>query len=148
MSKHCYRIAYERLSEGLRQAERSEDCEWLARAQAELDVFVGAMVTDPRKLRAVAQDSPACAQEIIARAEELDLPGAGLIPAVTYVANRACRLFVDRLEPEQAAATIARGVGQMGANRDYLLNTLEHLRAMGVRDAGLSRIASLLPKPA
>ena len=80
MSKHCYRIAYERLSEGLRQAERSEDCEWLARAQAELDVFVGAMVTDPRKLRAVAQDSPACAQEIIARAEELDLPRTVLDP--------------------------------------------------------------------
>ena len=76
----------------------------------------------------------------------LDLPGASPIPAVTYVANRACRLFVDPLAPEQAAATIARGVGQMGANRDYLLNTLEHLRAMGVRDEGLSRIASLLPK--
>jgi cation transport protein ChaC len=33
----------------------------------------------------------------------------------------------------------------MGANRDYLLNTLRHLRAMGVRDAGLDRIAALLP---
>ena len=34
----------------------------------------------------------------------------------------------------------------MGPNRDYLLNTLRHLRAMGVRDAGLDRIAALLPQ--
>jgi cation transport protein ChaC len=74
------------------------------------------------------------------------LAGAGgTVPAVTYVANRACRLYIRGLTPEQAAASIARGVGQMGANRDYLLNTLQHLEAMGVRDAGLARIAALLP---
>lgn len=75
----------------------------------------------------------------------LDLPGRPAVPAVTYVANRLCRLYVPRLAPEEAAATIARSVGQMGANRDYLLNTVQHLRAMGVRDAGLDRIAALLP---
>jgi cation transport protein ChaC len=67
------------------------------------------------------------------------------VPAVTYVANRDCRLYVRSLAPEEAAATIARGVGRMGPNRDYLLNTLSHLEAMGVRDAGLARIAALLP---
>ena len=34
----------------------------------------------------------------------------------------------------------------MGPNRDYLLNTVAHLRALGVRDAGLDRIAALLPE--
>ncbi len=38
-----------------------------------------------------------------------------------------------------------RGARADGANRDYLLNTLRHLREMGVRDAGLDRIAALLP---
>ncbi len=47
--------------------------------------------------------------------------------------------------PASAAAAIALGVGQAGANRDYLLNTVAHLRAMGVHDAGLARIAALLP---
>jgi cation transport protein ChaC len=74
------------------------------------------------------------------------LDGGGMaVPAVTYVANRACRLYAPDLAPEQAAAAIARGVGQMGPNRDYLLNTVTHLREMGVRDAGLDRIAALLP---
>ncbi len=72
--------------------------------------------------------------------------GVQLVPAVTYVANRDCRLYVPTLAPAAAAATIARGVGQMGANRDYLLNTISHLAAMGVRDAGLNRIAALLPE--
>jgi len=33
----------------------------------------------------------------------------------------------------------------MGANRDYLLNTLNHLAEIGVRDRRLARIAALLP---
>jgi cation transport protein ChaC len=67
------------------------------------------------------------------------------VPAVTYVANRACRLYVRGLEPAAAAAVIGRGIGQMGPNRDYLLNTLRHLAEMGVQDRGLARIAALLP---
>ncbi|WP_170979482.1 gamma-glutamylcyclotransferase [Roseomonas sp. HF4] len=67
------------------------------------------------------------------------------VRAVGYVANRGCRLYCGRLSAERAAAAIATGHGQMGPNRDYLLNTLRHLREMGVRDAGLARIAALLP---
>jgi cation transport protein ChaC len=73
-----------------------------------------------------------------------EAPGV-VVPAVAYVANRLCRLYAPALTAEQAAAVIAQGVGQMGANRDYLLNTLSHLGGMGVRDDGLARIAALLP---
>ncbi|MBW8270127.1 gamma-glutamylcyclotransferase [Caldovatus aquaticus] len=66
------------------------------------------------------------------------------VRAVAYVANRQCRLYCGRLAPEEAAAAIARGHGQMGPNREYLLNTVAHLRALGVRDAGLDRIAALV----
>lgn len=76
-----------------------------------------------------------------------DGPGGGptRVPAIAYVANRACRLYVPRLEAAAAAVTIAGGHGQMGANRDYLLNTIAHLAEIGVEDAGLTRIAGLLP---
>jgi cation transport protein ChaC len=73
------------------------------------------------------------------------LESGRMVRAVAYVANRDCRLYCGRLAPERAAAAIAEGHGQMGANRDYLMNTLSHLRQMGVRDAGLDRIAGLLP---
>jgi cation transport protein ChaC len=67
------------------------------------------------------------------------------VPAIAYVANRACRLYVPSLDAPAAAATIAASHGQMGANREYLLNTIAHLADIGVRDAGLLRIAALMP---
>ena len=70
--------------------------------------------------------------------------GGRMVRAVTYVANRTHPAY-GRPCPDTAAAAIARGVGQAGRNRDYLLNTVAHLRAMGVRDAALERIAGLLP---
>ncbi len=66
------------------------------------------------------------------------------VRAVTYVANRACRNYCGRLASGEAAAIIAAGHGAMGSNRDYLLNTVEHLRALGVRDRGLERIVALM----
>ncbi len=112
--------------------------------------------------RGVAFQVPAAAAaEVLAYLEERENPGtaqvyhrrtmavrlldrAEVVPAITYVANRADASYC-RPSPEVAAQAIARGVGLTGANRDYLLNTVERLRAMGVRDAALDRIAALLP---
>lgn len=66
------------------------------------------------------------------------------VQAVAFVADRTHASYC-RPETAVAVAAIARGSGQMGPNREYLLNTVAHLRAMGVRDAGLDRIAALLP---
>jgi glutathione-specific gamma-glutamylcyclotransferase len=72
------------------------------------------------------------------------LDSGRMVRAVAYVVDRAALQYC-RPVAEEAAAAIARGVGQAGPNRDYLLNTVAHLRAMGVCDAGLDRIAALLP---
>lgn len=72
----------------------------------------------------------------------LDQPGRR-VRAIAYVANRSHPSYC-RPCPDTAAAAIARGVGEAGPNREYLLNTVTHLGAMGVRDAGLDRIAALL----
>lgn len=72
------------------------------------------------------------------------LDGAREVRAVAFVADRT-RASYCRPEAEAAAAAIAEALGQMGPNREYLLNTVAHLRTMGVRDAGLDRIAALLP---
>ncbi|MFC4167860.1 gamma-glutamylcyclotransferase [Teichococcus aestuarii] len=74
----------------------------------------------------------------------LDQPGA-VRRAVAFVVDRRAEAYCRDLTPERAAAAIALGQGCMGPNRDYLLNTVAHLRALGVRDAGLDRIAALLP---
>ncbi len=76
------------------------------------------------------------------------LPESGrTVRAVAFVANRRHAAYC-RPSPDAAAAAIAAGVGRTGSNREYLLNTVAHLRAMGVRDAGLDRILALLPRSA
>jgi cation transport protein ChaC len=112
--------------------------------------------------RGVAFQVPGTAAEaVLAYLQEREMPTAEavyerrLLPvrlldsgrevrAVAFVANRRHPSYC-RPCPQTAAAAIARGVGQAGPNRDYLLNTVAHLRAMGVRDAGLDRVAALLP---
>ena len=66
--------------------------------------------------------------------------------AVAFVADPRAPAYCPELTVEAMAAAIAGGHGIMGANRDYLLNTVAHLRELGVRDAGLDRLAALLPK--
>lgn len=66
------------------------------------------------------------------------------VRAVAFVADRRHASYC-RPEAPAAAAAIAQGSGQAGPNREYLLNTVAYLRSMGVRDAGLDRIAALLP---
>ncbi len=74
--------------------------------------------------------------------------GARVVPAVTYVVNRASSLYAPKLPAEQVAQVVAAGMGRMGSNRDYLLNTLSHLAELGLKDPGLARVATLLPAEA
>jgi cation transport protein ChaC len=70
--------------------------------------------------------------------------GGGMVRAVTYVADRRHPAYA-RPCPVTTAAAIAVAEGSAGSNREYLLNTLEHLSGFGLRDAGLERIARGLP---
>ncbi|MBY0336066.1 MAG: gamma-glutamylcyclotransferase [Acetobacteraceae bacterium] len=71
------------------------------------------------------------------------LDGGRRALAVAYVADPACRAFCRPCEAT-AAQVIARARGKTGPNREYLLNTLRHLEALGVRDSRLARIAALM----
>ena len=42
---------------------------------------------------------------------------------------------------EETLAMIRTGIGSSGPNRDYLLNTVEHLRELGIRDGALFALA-------
>jgi cation transport protein ChaC len=70
---------------------------------------------------------------------------AGPIRAVTFVINRKHPRYLPELSVEQTAGLIATGCGDLGTCREYLENTIAHLRELGLRDSGLERIAGLLP---
>jgi cation transport protein ChaC len=72
--------------------------------------------------------------------------GAERWPAVTFVINKAHPRYLKELSVEETASFIATGCGALGTCREYLENTVAHLEALGLRDAGLARIVAALPK--
>jgi cation transport protein ChaC len=81
-----------------------------------------------------------------ARWVNLLAPCGTRLRAVTFVINRTHPRYLPELSVEQTAALIATGCGDLGTCREYLENTMSHLAALGLRDAGLERIARALPK--
>jgi cation transport protein ChaC len=68
------------------------------------------------------------------------------IRAVTFVINRSHPRYLKEISLEQTAALIATGRGDLGTCREYLENTISHLKDLGLKDSGLNRIKAALPK--
>ncbi len=72
------------------------------------------------------------------------LHGGMKVEAVTYTVDRAHPQYAGRLDAGHAAEIVCRAEGRSGLNRDYLLNTVEHLKALRIRDHWLEEVATLL----
>lgn len=64
------------------------------------------------------------------------------VEAIAYVIDPAHDQYCRHLSPEDQAQIIARAKGQRGTNRDYLLATQAHLRALGLHDAEMDWLAA------
>jgi len=69
-----------------------------------------------------------------------------VIRAVTFVINRSHPRYLKEISLEQTAALIATGCGDLGSCREYLENTISHLRDLGLEDTGLNRIKKAMEK--
>lgn len=97
-----------------------------------------------------------CYQEVIAYLRErelvtqvylektvpISLVGGQVVKAVTYVVDRTHPQYTGPLDPAYAAARVSGAVGQAGPNEEYVLNTIEHLRSLGIRDRWLEQVAT------
>lgn len=73
------------------------------------------------------------------------LDGSGRdTPAVVYLVNRAHAQYAKGLDHEAQWHLVRAAHGQSGPNRDYVISTVSELKAMGIRDPGLSWIAHRL----
>lgn len=90
-----------------------------------------------------ARENPNGFYVYVRRLLPLTLASGRQVRGIAYVADRRHASYARPCEASTVAA-IARGHGQAGANRDYLLNTASHLRAMGLADARLERLARLV----
>jgi cation transport protein ChaC len=60
-----------------------------------------------------------------------------LVEAVVYVIDEAHEQYCGGLPLEEQAQIISRAVGGRGPNTEYLYNTADHLRQVGLEDAEL-----------
>jgi glutathione-specific gamma-glutamylcyclotransferase len=66
----------------------------------------------------------------------------GRVAAIAFTINRAHDRYAEKMSEERVAEIIARAVGRVGPCRDYLLNTVDHLDQLGIRDRSMSRLAA------
>lgn len=66
------------------------------------------------------------------------------VPALAYVIDRSHVQYAGARTAAEAAVTVAVAVGKSGPNSEYVLNTLAHLREMGIRDHWLEEVAANL----
>ena len=66
------------------------------------------------------------------------------VSALTFIADRAHPQYAPGLSVDDAARTVRAGQGQSGANPDYVLQTVEHLDELGIRDTFLRQVAARL----
>jgi cation transport protein ChaC len=80
----------------------------------------------------------------VERKVTLALPGAPQVPATTYIVNRAHEQYAGKLAPEELLAHVRGRAGRSGANAEYVLNTVRHMRSLAVRDETLEWLAERL----
>jgi cation transport protein ChaC len=64
--------------------------------------------------------------------------------AVAYVVDRRHEQYAGSLEEAEAARIVSGAVGQAGPNEEYVLNTIAHLKALGIRDHWLEEVGRLV----
>jgi glutathione-specific gamma-glutamylcyclotransferase len=78
------------------------------------------------------------------RTVKIRLDGGATVEAVAYIVDRGHEQYAGALDPAHAASVVRGAVGQSGNNEDYVLSTLEHLEALGIRDHWLEEVARLV----
>ncbi|TPL43182.1 gamma-glutamylcyclotransferase [Mesorhizobium sp. B2-4-6] len=71
---------------------------------------------------------------------DIRLNGGGSVEAVAYTVDRQHEQYAGGLDVDHAAEVVRGAVGQSGRNEDYVLSTLEHLKALGIRDHWLEEV--------
>ena len=80
----------------------------------------------------------------VERIAPITLESGDRVLAVTYVADRLHSQYAGRLDREAMLQYVRCGMGQSGDNAEYILETNDHLQALGVRDPDLEWLSARL----
>lgn len=68
------------------------------------------------------------------------LQGGDVVAAIAYVADRTHEHYAGALDEATAARIVSGAIGQAGPNEEYVYNTIDHLKALGIRDHWLEEV--------
>lgn len=60
-----------------------------------------------------------------------------VVSALTFVADPSHIQYAGRLSPDEQLRLVLQGVGNSGANPEYVINTYMHLCELNIKDSGL-----------
>lgn len=66
------------------------------------------------------------------------------VNAICYVVDREHEQYAGSLTTTDAVAVVKGAAGQSGINEDYVLSTLTHLEALGIRDHWLEEVGGMI----
>jgi cation transport protein ChaC len=73
------------------------------------------------------------------------LEGAGeRVRALCFLVDRAHPQYAGGLSPEEQLHFVRQGHGRSGANPEYVVETVKHMRELGIRDTALEWLAERL----
>ncbi|WP_173933365.1 gamma-glutamylcyclotransferase [Chelativorans sp. Marseille-P2723] len=72
------------------------------------------------------------------------LEGGPVVEALAYVVDRTHFQYAGKLDAASAAQRVSGATGRSGPNEEYVINTVQHLRALGIRDPWLEEVAELI----
>ena len=72
------------------------------------------------------------------------LAGGLIVTALAFLVDEAHPQYAGRLSIEEQVKLVRDGVGESGANPEYVLETANHLKAMGIRDRYLDDVVEAL----
>jgi cation transport protein ChaC len=78
---------------------------------------------------------------------ELEDEARRQVRALTYIVDRGHVQYAGRLSVEQSVHYVRQGHGRSGQNRDYVVETVRALEALGYRESDLHLIADCLKGP-
>ena len=76
------------------------------------------------------------------------LENGDVVPAIAYVVDRSHEQYARNVDVQEAVRIVSGSIGQSGRNEEYVLNTIDHLHALGIRDQWLESVAKRISLPA
>jgi glutathione-specific gamma-glutamylcyclotransferase len=80
----------------------------------------------------------------VERTRPVRLGSGETVPALAFMVDERHVQYAGKLDIAEQARLVRRGVGESGANPEYVLATAAHLKTLGIRDRYLDELVKVL----